>query len=34
MNYGEKLFQLRDRLGLTNIEMAKLLNIKSEAKRS
>ena len=27
MNYGEKLFQLRDRLGLTNIEMAKLLNI-------
>ena len=27
MNYGEKLFQLRDRLGLTNMEMAKLLNI-------
>ena len=27
MNYGNKLFQLRDRLGLTNVEMGKLLNI-------
>ena len=27
MNYGSRLFQLRDRQGLTNVEMANLLNI-------
>ena len=27
MNYGNKLFQLRDRLGLTNVEMANILKI-------
>ena len=27
MNYGQRLFQLRDRQGLTNVQLAKLLNI-------
>ena len=27
MNYGNRLFQLRDRLGYTNVKMANLLNI-------
>ena len=27
MNYGEKLFQLKDRQGLTNVQLANLLNI-------